>query len=666
MLRQIHALVMGTNNQGKRAMMNRNCACILLALFAVAIAGPAMAARCSADSIASGGFETRSGVRLAGVVGGLEAGTVEVRHGAAVLASGDLVEGAFAIDLPDAAPEQMIELWVRGRADRQQEFVELAAHVGTVAQLGDESDPDGSTRVGRVPTLAVSPEATARWSLVREQLDEPRHVAHECQLAQLVAQIDQAEVLRRAAVIQILIADGGLVAGKVRPKAGGATTLDIISDPVQLEATADTIEQQSPGRLAALVGVLAEPFCAYFDVDAGLVFQQRMLGSAMNTISGDLLRPAEPGTGRHINNGGADPYLVSCNGDVADFELAGERFFEGFEDRTVEGQTQTLLARYYTQRLRLNRVASDKTGIVVASYQEWVTVFPFNPTLPDEHRFGEFPMLLVRQALSAPLDVDLVPGEYLAATTGAIVVGGQANRLQLLAGGSGTDLDSGLPLQWSIDAGGRLALDFLDSEAAVQRSALITPLRDESPHTHDALTLVDINGGQEVADVNLLLKKQAGPHWLDDASVPGFYLQVAGRVSASSNRFFWELRADRSAPAYSLSEDSEALNFTYYWSRPAEGEIVLRRCIAGGVERVILDREPQLGECTGSYRRRTWTLYSVSESCYYLHEVQYLWLGVDPASGAAPNGVTIDRPYFYSRPLDRPLPPAGQPFPAGC
>ena len=647
-------------------MLNRYCACVILALLGVTVAGQASAARCSADSISSGGFETRSGVRIVGVVGGIEAGTVEVRHGATVLAIGDLVEGAFAIDLPAAAPEQMLELRVRGRADRQQEFVELAGHLGTLAQLGDEGDPDGITRVGRVPTLAVSPESTARWSLVREQLDEPKQLAHECQLAQLVAQVDPAEVLRRAAVVQILIADGGTVAGKARPKAEGSTTLDIISDPLQLEAMVDAIEQDSPGRLAALVDVLAEPLCGYFDGDTGLVYQQRMFGLAMNTISGDLLRPAEPGTGRHINNGGADPYLVSCDGDVADLELAGERYFEGFEDRTVEGQTQTVLARYYTQRIRLSRVASDETGMVVANYQEWVTVFPFNPTLPDEHRFGEFPMLLVRKALSAPLDVDLVPGEYLAPTSGVAVVGGQANRLQLLAGGSGTDLDSGLPLQWAIDASGRLAIDFLDAEAAVQRTALIIPLRDESPHTHDTLTLVDVNGGQELADVNLLLKKQAGPHWLDDASVPGFYLQVAGRVGASSNRFFWELRADRSAPAYSLSDDSEALNFTYYWSRPGEGEIVLRRCIAGGVEQVILDREPELGECTGSYRRRTWTLYSVNASCYYLHEVQYIWLGVDPASGAPPNGVTIDRAYFYSRPVDRPLPPAGQPFPAGC
>ena len=647
-------------------MLSRLHTCVLYALFAVTAAEQASAARCGADSIASGGFETRSGVRIVGVVGGLEAGMVEVRHGAAVLASSDLVEGAFAIDLPDAAPELMVELRVRGRADRQQEFVELAGHLGTIAQLGDESDPDGRTRVGRVPTLAVSPESTARWSLVREQLDEPRQVAHECQLALLAAVVDQAEVLRRAAVIQILIADGGPVAAKARLDAKGSTTLDIISDPLQLEAAVDTIEQDSPGRLSALVGVLAEPFCGYFEVDAGLVFQPRMFGSAMNSISGDLLRPAEPGTGRHINPGGADPYLVSCDGDVAAFELAGERYFEGFEDRTVDGQTQAVLARYYTQRIRLSRVASDETGIVVANYLEFVTVFPFNPTLPDEYLVGEYPMLLVRKALSAPLDVDLVPGEYLAGTTGLAVVGGQANRLQLLAGGSGTDLDSGLPLQWAIDASGRLALDFLDATATVLRTALIIPLRDESPHTLDTLTLVDVSGGQELADVRLLLKKQASAHWLDDVSVPGFYLQAAGRVSANSNRFFWELRADRSAPAWSLSDDSEALNFTYYWSRPDEGEIVLRRCIAGGVEQMILDREPELGECTGSYRRRSWTLYSVSDSCYYLHEVQHIWLGIDPASGAAPNGVPIDRAYFYSRPVDRPLPPADQPFPAGC
>jgi hypothetical protein len=641
-------------------MLKQAIACLLL-VAGVACSLPVDAARCTGDTIATGGFETLADVRIRGMVGGLEHGVVEARDGDAVLASTGLSGGTFAIDLPPLATELMIELRVRGHADRGQDFVELASHLGTIAQLHDERDPDGLTRVARVPTLGVSSESTARWSLVREQLAAGQAVAHECHLARLAAEVDRDELLRRAAVIQILIADGGSIAAKTRGKNAGGTTLEIISDPQRLEDTVSAIEQSEPGRLASLVEVLAEPFCGNFARDASIVLQQRLTGQWMNMVSGEVQRPVDPGTGRHVNSGGADSYLLDCDTDMAAVELAGERYSTGFPTRTVDGVLRQVQARIYLNSKRLTRVSADETGIVLADYSDSLQVFPFDPSLASERMAGEGRRVLIRKPEAELFDADTVPGEYLLATSGRPDV--EANRVELLAGGVGTDLDSGLPLDWAVDDSGRLALQFRNAESAPLRSALITPIRDDTAHVSDTITLVDSAQNGEVATASLLLKKQASTLWQDDASVPGFYLQAAGRVLGGE--FYWELREDRTAPAYSVLDDSTVLDFTYAWSRPAAGEVVLRRCRDDGLEKMITDREPAPGECTDEYRRRSWQLYSVSESCVYLREEQITWFGVDPAT-AAPNGYRFARGYFYSRPAERPLPPQGTVPPTGC
>ncbi len=181
----------------------------LFALLGLLIAAPGQAARCGPDTIVQSGFETVSGARIAGVVSGVDSADIQLRSATGVLVSGVVTDGLYQLDLPPAAPEAMLDLRVRGRAGSGQDFIELAAHVGTVQQLIDEADPDGVARVNKVPTLAVSPESTARYALLAPAMP----LAHECALGAAVAQIDSDAMFERAQefghnriVLQVVVA----------------------------------------------------------------------------------------------------------------------------------------------------------------------------------------------------------------------------------------------------------------------------------------------------------------------------------------------------------------------------------------------------------------------------------------------------------------------------
>lgn len=622
---------------------------VALSLCCSLLTGPSFA-RCTADTISAGGFEVVAGASLAGLVAGVQAGSVELFDRRGVIVSAELVEGSFTLTPPPTAAELPLALRVRGLAANAQDFIELVADVGTLAELVAESDADGITRVGRVPALGVSAESTARYVMLREAAGGGRAPANGCELPQRHAALDGDEVLRRSAVIQILIRDGA-VSGKL---AGGAalTTLGVISDPATLASTVTRIENAQPGRIDALVQRMAQPFCQMFEQELLLTSESRLTGTVMNTSVGQILSPGSSALeGEHVDAAGKDGYQLQCAADTASLALDGTRVGLSFPIRSVDGVLLQRVAESTVQSKRLHRISTDEEKLVLADYTVYRLRFPSDP-LPDEIETSESRQVLVDGPTGPLYDEASLPGEYVLPSS-EDVNDFAANRVRLDVGGGGEDLDRALPLSWRVAADGSLELEFLDALSAPNRSVRLIPLREEAPGVIDGLSLVTRADGARTVKQSLSIRQGLLNGWLDDSQIPADYQQVAGRTGNATS-FLWRLHPDRRAEGITRTGGQTSVTyvgaFVYHWSRPEPGTLVMRWCVNNGAEFALLDREPLIGECPTTYRRREWQLLQVAGDLFYVRETQSSWSELDPASGAAPNHrSSFDRGYFYRR-----------------
>ena len=599
------------------------------------------AGRCGPDTISAGGFESVAGVRLAGVVGGLQTGSMQVRDGELVFFEGTIEGGTFFVELPSMAPERMLELRVRGSGE--QAFIELASYLGTVQQVVDLADGDGIARVAGLPTLRVNSESTARYALTQAAFGaQTPVVANECQLATLEAGLEAAAVLERSAVIKILIENGGTApTATLAAKGSVPTTLGVVQDEITYQSTVNDIEAADPGRIAAMEALLTEPFCGYFDNEAILLLQPRASGEIMNQSSEHLFRRMDLTSGVHYQSYGPDAYTWACTGDVATVDFAGVRVSVDFPHREVNGVSQQVRAEYRQLDATLTWVDSGTEFVTVAIHGSYEYTFPFNAELPTEYSSGESLLVLVRQPTGTLFDAATVPGEYLMPTSG--IYGDEAaNRVRLDVGGTGEDLDAGLPVSWQVTPEGGLTVVFAD------RTALLAPVRDEAANVHDVLSVVEFNSGESTVGQFMMLRRTFPTGWTDDSTVPGEFRQHDYR--SSDPHYKLVLAADHSAPSFS-EYDSGFLQPSayYYWSRPAADTVVLRVCEHFENDSysyiALVDREPTAGECNSWYRRRSWTLYTTEGSVLYVHELNEDWYA-DPTSGQAPD-FRFDRSMMY-------------------
>ena len=619
------------------------CRFVLAPLLLGAAISVSAADRCTPDTLFFTGFDTIAGPSIEGLVAGVERGTLEVRSSQTVVATATVERGSYALVLPELAPEAMIELRVRGLAELGQDFVELASLVGTVAQLRDEADADGITRLGRVPTLAVSPESSARYALFAQaaSADMPR-IPHECALAQDTAALDPAAVFERAAVLKILIADGGINAR--RSKGEPVTTLTQLIDEGAYQDTMEAIESGEPGRIAALQAIMAQPFCDYFAEDVLLVVVERLTGEWLTTFSGEAYERTSPAGGINTDFGGSDGFSMTCSGDVADVTFEGNRISLSYPTRVIDGVPTQVTAHLTRQSSRIRRIDSAAESVLVSSYETNAQTFPFH-ALPAEIEQYEARLALVREPAATPFDAGSLAGEYLLPTSG-LSADLSANRVILNADGTGTDLDAATPLTWSVNAGGELSIAFAN------RDARLIPLRDESPFTRDVLALIAFDNGTRAVSHRFALRKDDASTWTDASALVGSWTQVAGRQGGAST-FHYQFDASRSAPSFNTYvegefEGQQFPGMVMHWSFEAPGTIVLRRCesLVDDVLQAIavVDREPDAGECTSYHRRREWTLYSVDGANAYVHEVNEDWWN-DPTANAPQ--YRFSRPQLY-------------------
>jgi hypothetical protein len=531
-------------------------------------------------------------------------------------------------------------------------LVDLQAFAGTAAHLLGRRDPDGYTRVAAVPTLAATVEAAARWSLLRETLGADPEVPHQCALDRHIAGLDPAEVRRRTAILQLLIEDRRL------PDAAhpATSTSSVLTDPELLAVVADALEEATPGRLAARIALLEQPFCDGYATGMMTLPLERRRGGGLNVSGGSLFEFTQPGHGRHANISGSDSFSFECTGDLAHAMLSGERHTLTFPTRYIGGVPQQVEGRSITTGIRHRRIGTWPWGFVMADMQEQVLSFPNHPQLPSEHVVAEGLSSELRPAgldVFAPASID---GLHLLPTR-SVMGYVEANRMLLQADGGGVDLEQGLALTWALDDDGAVELEFHDSQDQLVRSARVIAFRAEAAGVADVLAIVRSPEGETAVHVGHALRPAPAAHWLVDTEVPGYYVTFAGRTAGQVSPYsYWALWPDRNAWQWTIHNGAFP-GVKHYWSRPHAGTVVLRRCVgADGQDVPILDREPSAGECTLRYQRREWSVFRVSEACYYVHEDSRVWIQSDPASGVPSNGgaAEFSRGQVYAFSIDDP------------
>lgn len=615
---------------------------LLVASISLWPADTVTAARCGPDSIAGAGFESLAGVTIRGSVIPLSNGTVELRRGDVVLASAALTLGNFDITIPPQPPEAMLELRARGLASENRDYIELASYVGTLQQLRDEAETSGIAGVGGVPTLAVSAESTARYALLRAEI--AGRPAHECALAARSAALDVAAVRERTAVIKLMIDNGG---SYVARKATGNSTLDTVTSSVLLQAQIDAIEQDTPGALASVVALLGEAFCDYFDPEALMVLANG--DEQLNTVSGETYERIDATRGRHSDRFGADGISHACSGDVYEATFDGDRVSLNFPVREVNGVFRQVREERRSVSARITRLDSSPGTIAVGIQQVNEATYPFEPTLPDVTASGSYRLDLVRERSAAPFVANALEGnEYLMPTrlelTNQSSRDFEFERLSFGAGGVGQALDVNTAMQWQVNVAGELLLDL------PTRDVRVIPLRDE-PGAVSALVIVDRQDGSRAVNQGWIVRRDVAVAWPAVEQMPASYVQNAGRVVLYDNTgpFRWDFSADRRAPTFTTTLSGVFPGFVLHWSRPDDQTIVLRQCggdngSGGYIEKVVVDRDPAVGECGIRYRERRWTLFhreTVVDGDYlWMLEDNRDWYEVDPAVTG------LDQPQF--------------------
>lgn len=557
-----------------------------------------------------------------------------------MLISGVVTDGLYQLDLPPAAPETMLELRVRGRAGSGQDFIELAAYVGTVQQMIDEADPDGVARVNQVPTLAVSPESTARYALLAQSMP----LAHECALGAAVAQIDPDAMFERAAVIKIMIANGGIPA-LLHARGTSQTTLGTISDGALYGAAVTAIEGDDPGRIGNLQTTLAEPFCNRFqDGSRTLVtIVKRLTGEWLNVQGGEMFENQTGGQGVHYGDGGKDDFTLECAGDTAEMSFAGDRETPGSWPRIVDGVTVYLPGLFRIVSARLIRVDGDAGYTTVM--RERTSAFRFDDPLYGEvsiHTPSE-PFAIIRERMADAFDEENLAGEYLLPTSNESAAM-TTDRVQLDPGGEGMDLDEGQPITWNVDAEGNLRVQFEG------RSAYLIPVKDEAPGVKDVFVIVEPEAGVPTVDLQPTYKMAQSPVWNAGNGVEGQWCANEGREMLSTYYLIFELLDGGAVNMIEAHHSGEyagqVISRPGYWWQQTGQDVVLRRCrtnTGSGATYVPIFDEPAPGECNVNYVRRSWRLYQPDGHRHYVHYEHAQWSG-DPTSG--PPISTFSRPQF--------------------
>lgn len=550
-----------------------------------------------AQPLFSAGFESTQELTLSGSVVGLHQGIMEVRAGSTLISSTALgYGGVYEVALPPLAPEAMLSLRVRGTDEWQ--FLELASHVGSAGHLDRLARAEGGLAGEWAhAALVVTPESTVNYALVSAVAGE--QAGPDCRLAEHQAALDPAGVTTRLAWLKIAMQHGGFgVAAATRAKTGGGTTLDLLLDDTALQQELERVEDEHPGLLGEYETLIQTPFCDYFQDERRIVLRDRELD--LSVIYAAHIAFDTATTGLFVDTSFNDTFSFDCVGEVARLEFSGVTPVEswGFVDGV-----QTRVWRYEDfVEYRALDVGLEQVALVQTTQGRMH--YPDLPDRPDLIIGGtSYRSALIRQAAGAAFDPASEPGEYSLPLHG---FGQDANvfRTWLNADGSGSLLDSGQSLAWSVAADGSLTVELDD------RTVHLLPFRNDGP-VRDVFVTVDFPDGRRQVDAQLAYRRDPAAA-ITQSELPMLLRQHGERNDPDYPTFEFDLKADTTA--------TSSQGRVFGWVLEG-GRLTLRGCAS---PQMPLYEEPGWGQCS-NYERRVFDVYQRDGNFWYLREERDTW-----------------------------------------
>lgn len=526
---------------------------------------------------------------------------MEVRAGSTLISSTALgYGGVYEVALPPLAPEAMLSLRVRGTDEWQ--FLELASHVGSAGHLDRLARAEGGLAGEWAhAALVVTPESTVNYALVSAVAGE--QAGPDCRLAEHQAALDPAGVTTRLAWLKIAMQHGGFgVAAATRAKTGGGTTLDLLLDDTALQQELERVEDEHPGLLGEYESLIQTPFCDYFHGEQRVVLRDR--GLHLSLIHAIRINFEDPDAGQYTNTHGVADFTFTCADGVARFELSGGVPLQSWMQVLIDGVPTPTPVHIHEDWIEFRLLDTGIEQMALVETTQSRVTFPELPGHPDQIRVGtSHRSALIRQAAGAAFDPASEPGEYSLPLHG---FGQDANvfRTWLNADGSGSLLDSGQSLAWSVAADGSLTVELADREVH------LLPFRNDGP-VRDVFVTVDFPDGRRQVDAQLAYRRDSAAA-ITPAELPMLLRQHGERNDPDYPPFEFDLKADTTA--------TSSQGRMFGWELE-DGRLTLRGCAS---PQMPLYEEPGWGECF-NYERRVFDVYQRDGNFWYLREERDTW-----------------------------------------
>lgn len=489
-------------------------------------------------------------------------------------------EGNYEVEVI-ALGDPMVTL--NGQGNGAQAAASLSSVVGGFQRLQDEAGGDGVLVREENNQVQVTNLSTAQAYLM-EAANDGSPVASDEELELVREAVDLNAMLEMAGAIKLVV-DGGYALPE-----GTENVYQMISNPAAFEQFVATVEAADPNALANAIAETVNdpevttptPEDAFVGTSALLADFGRLGTIRVGLIHGETMELAADGTGNFVQNvANADPSVswsyidgkavVVPNAPISYDSYVVVPEIGPFQIRRVNTDRQYEFVRL-TEGNGRDTVAMTVT--VDYSYPD----YPGDPRVPPGTETYTVSRFSIRDGEgNLPYTAAEFPGQLALSYSGAATWDGAGVSLFDFAGdGTGTRLGDSRPFTWSLDAAGRLGLDYGDgSEARYTRLA------------------VDGRGGEGVVTQSLLANGSRSSQWelsmrpggiapfdpgnVADSWRSGFYISP-GTYSpgAGADDFYVQLTGPAQTGQYVTRSFGENYTTPLSWSAPGGDMRVLQ------------------------------------------------------------------------------------------
>lgn len=360
-----------------------------------------------------------------------------------------------------------------------QAVANFQAYLGDFTRLQDEAGSDGILSRDENHAVQVTNVSTAQAVLAREALAGVP-ITDDAALAQALESLDYARVMRAAAAIKLAVDEGFAL------PAGVPDTLALVSSASAMEGFIADVEEEAPGALQAAAQSIASDPELTEPVDADAIGALNLLLHAgapgsINVlhIQGDRFEFGEDGTGAVLKaSENPDPGTTwTMDGNQVVVVPDAPVTITSYPVIPGHGQVRQLITEREYRLSSLGGTGASETFAVATTYDY---SYPDTPALQPGTATDTETRLAVRDDAGIPFTTAELQGTFWALPTAATGYANSNNTgsdlFELGASGTGTRW-RGTTFDWSVDAAGRLQVDYHNGGGTMVYTRIATDAR---------------------------------------------------------------------------------------------------------------------------------------------------------------------------------------------